>query len=93
MPARIPLWHVLWLDDPSYEVVCEKSELLMVVVRVAKGKGDLVHAAQMDFWKALNSIPQVFIKSFEGRATCFTNSASMTSCLSVSLGSSNTDIR
>lgn len=92
MPATIPLWHVLCFNNPTYEVVCEKSELLMLLVGVPKGKGYPVHEAQIDFWKALNSIPQVFIKTFEGILTCFTNSASMTSCPSVSLGSSNSNL-
>lgn len=91
MAVRIPLWRVLWFNNPSYEVVCEKSKLLMPVVGVEKDKGDPVHEALMDFLKALNSIPQVFIKSFEGAATCFTNSASMISCPSVRLGSRNSD--
>lgn len=46
MPARIPLWHVLQFNDPSYEGVCDKSELLMAVEwlrMVAKGKGDPGH--------------------------------------------------
>ena len=42
IPTRAHLYRVLQFYGPSYEV-CEKPELLMAVVRVAKGKGYLVH--------------------------------------------------